>query len=168
MKCPFCGATDQIQVIDSRDTSDGSAIRRRRHCGACERRFTTYERVEELIPAVVKRDGRREPYSREKLLKGVEAACQKRKIPLEQIDNLLDEVERVLIETGEREIDSVRIGEEVMARLKNLDAVAYLRFASVYRSFNDITEFAREVEAIAKKSNERRKPTRDAPDPTTR
>ena len=147
MKCPHCGAIDN-RVVDSRMSRDGHVIRRRRECSVCNRRFTTYERVEESIPLVVKTEGRRELYDRAKVLRGLERACEKRPIQLDQLEQLVDDLERGLIEGGEREVDSSVIGERVMSRLRELDEVAYVRFASVYRSFMDIDEFMQELSAL--------------------
>ena len=147
MRCPFCHDPEN-KVIDSRESQEGSVIRRRRECLACSRRFTTYERVEELLPLIVKKDGRREAYDREKLLSGLKKACEKRPVSMEQLEGLADEVERQLQELGEKEVPSSRIGEELMSRLQELDEVAYVRFASVYRSFRDIAEFMSELKEL--------------------
>ena len=147
MRCPFCQDPEN-KVIDSRESQEGSVIRRRRECLACSRRFTTYERVEELIPLIVKKDGRREAYDREKVLAGLKKACEKRPVSTEQLEQTLDDLERKLQETGEKEVPSSRVGEEVMRRLQDLDEVAYVRFASVYRSFRDITEFMSELKEL--------------------
>ncbi|MBI1948061.1 MAG: transcriptional repressor NrdR [Deltaproteobacteria bacterium] len=147
MKCPFCTSVDN-GVVDSRETEDGHAIRRRRSCTACSRRFTTYERVEEQALVVVKKDGSRAPFDRQKLLGGVRRACEKRPVPTARIQQLIADIERRAQELGEREIASRWIGEQVMAALRELDEVAYVRFASVYRSFRDVEEFARELEAL--------------------
>lgn len=147
MKCPHCGAIDN-RVVDSRMSRDGQVIRRRRACNACERRFTTYERVEESVPLVVKKEGRRELYDRAKVLRGLERACEKRSIDLDQLEQLVDDLERGLIESSEREVDSSCIGEQVMARLREIDEVAYVRFASVYKSFKDIDEFMKELSVL--------------------
>ncbi len=144
MKCPFCGHLEN-RVIDSRLSNNGEVTRRRRECEQCTRRYTTYERIEDLLPTIVKRDGRRELFDRRKVVQGVRAACSKRPISLEQIDAIAESVERELQEAGEREIPSTRVGEKVMDRLRELDAVAYVRFASVYRKFRDIDDFAQEV-----------------------
>ena len=144
MKCPFCGHLEN-RVIDSRLSNNGEVTRRRRECEQCTRRYTTYERIEDLLPSIVKRDGRRELFDRRKVVQGVRAACSKRPISLEQIDSIAESVERELQEAGEREIPSTRVGEKVMDRLRELDAVAYVRFASVYRKFRDIDDFAQEV-----------------------
>jgi transcriptional repressor NrdR len=149
VRCPYCGKIDN-SVLDSRLSREGAAIRRRRRCDHCKRRFTTYERIEELLPAVVKKDGRREPYDRAKVLSGVHKALEKRPVPAEDAERLVDEVERMLIEKGEREVPSTQVGEEVMRRLRDLDQVAYVRFASVYRSFQDVGEFMDELKALVK------------------
>lgn len=144
MRCPFCQEPD-TRVIDSRLTDEGAAVRRRRECPRCGRRFTTYERVEEIPLMVVKKDGRREPFSRQKVLAGVMKACQKRPIPMERIEELVSRVERAVRALGEPEVSSRFIGERVMAELRELDPVAYVRFASVYREFQDVTGFVAEV-----------------------
>jgi len=147
MRCPFC-STDDTRVLDSRDSNEGAVIRRRRECEACKRRFTTYERVDELNPLVIKKDGRREGFDRDKLLMGLKKACEKRPVSVEQLEAIITQIERKLQETGEKEIPSKMIGEEVMRRLPSLDEVAYVRFASVYRSFRDIAEFMDELKEI--------------------
>ncbi len=148
MKCPFCAQQDN-KVIDSRLSKEGQVIRRRRHCDKCSRRFTTYERIEEIMPLVVKKDGRREAFDRQKIVQGVKLACQKRPVSSEQIDQLVEAVERKLQELGEREVATTAIGDIVMKLLQELDAVAYVRFASVYRSFQDIGEFMSELRDLA-------------------
>jgi transcriptional repressor NrdR len=148
MRCPFCGHVED-RVVDSRETQDGQATRRRRECLACQRRFTTYERIEEVLPAVVKKDGRREAFDRAKILHGLERACQKRPVSAEQIQALASAVERQLQESGEKEVPSRTIGEALMARLRELDPVAYVRFASVYRSFEDVGDFMSELAGLA-------------------
>ncbi len=140
MKCPFCEYID-TKVIDSRLAKEGDIIRRRRECDQCLKRFTTYERVEETLPLVVKKDGRREPFDRNKLVNGLLKACEKRPVSMDQIQKTVDRIEAHLIEKSEKEIPSSVLGEEVMNELKSLDDVAYVRFASVYRSFKDIGEF---------------------------
>lgn len=147
MKCPFC---DQLEnrVIDSRLSKDGHAIRRRRECTDCKRRFTTYERVEISIPLVVKKDGRREHFDRDKLKSGIMKACEKRKVPVDEIERFVDELERSIQEQGDREIPSETIGLKVMEYLRDLDDVAYVRFASVYRSFKDLKEFMSELQDL--------------------
>lgn len=136
--------------MDSRLGKEGDLIRRRRECGRCGRRFTTYERIEEYLPSVVKKDGRREPFDRLKILVGMRKACEKRPVSVEVIEGTVDRIERSLLERGEREVPSSAIGEAVCAALHDLDAVAYVRFASVYRSFEDIGEFMKELEDLLK------------------
>ena len=147
MKCPFCLAPD-TRVVDSRPSQDGRAIRRRRECTACSKRFTTYERVEEFQPLVIKKDGRREPFNRTKIIEGILKACEKRPIGLDQIENFVQELERDIQEKGEREIPSSRIGERIMARLKEWDDVAYVRFASVYKQFKDLNAFMEQLKEL--------------------
>ncbi len=152
MKCPFCADFDN-KVIDSRDSKEGQVIRRRRECLHCGRRFTTYERVEEILPQVVKKDGRREAYDRAKVLAGLQHATRKRPVSAEQIEQIVESVEQKLIEMGEKEVPSSVIGEELMRQLQAIDEVAYVRFASVYRSFKDLGEFMSELkDLIAEKS----------------
>jgi transcriptional repressor NrdR len=148
MRCPFCAHVED-RVVDSRETQDGQATRRRRECLSCGRRFTTYERIEEVLPAVVKKDGRREAFDRAKILHGLERACQKRPVAAEQIQALASAVERRLQECGEKEVASRTIGEALMAGLRELDPVAYVRFASVYRSFEDVGDFMSELAGLA-------------------
>lgn len=150
MKCPSCGNLDN-KVIDSRLAEGGEATRRRRECVSCGRRYTTYERVEEALPLIVKKDGRREAWDRRKLLQGLERACQKRPVSAEARDATADAIERELRESGEREIPSSVIGEKVMAHLRELDQVAYVRFASVYRQFDDIGEFLDELHRLTQR-----------------
>ncbi len=147
MRCPYCSSTDN-KVVDSRIGKEGDTIRRRRECLKCERRFTTYERVEEVLPLVIKKDGRREPFDRMKILSGLRKACQKRPVSEGSLENTVSEIEKILQEKGLKEIPSSIIGEEVMERLHGLDEVAYVRFASVYRSFKDINEFMTELKDI--------------------
>lgn len=147
MKCPFCGSFDN-KVVDSRLTREGEIIRRRRGCEVCSRRFTTYERVEELLPLVLKRDGRREAFDRVKVLTGVQRACEKRPVSVEVVEGLVDRVERSLQERGDKEVPSSVIGELIMNELHHIDDVAYVRFASVYRQFKDLSEFMAEVNQI--------------------
>ncbi|MFZ3136648.1 MAG: transcriptional regulator NrdR [Thermodesulfovibrionales bacterium] len=147
MKCPFCGNSED-KVIDSRTSREGSAIRRRRECLKCGKRFTSYERVEDIIPMVVKKDNRRESYDREKILTGLKKACEKRPIGMETLEGITDSIEKKLIGLGVKEIQSTWIGEEVMSSLRELDKVAYVRFASVYRQFKDINEFMNEVKIL--------------------
>lgn len=147
MKCPFCAEIDN-KVIDSRLGKDGNVIRRRRECIICNRRFTTYEHIEEIPVMIVKKDGRREVFSREKLRSGLQKACQKRDISVNVIDEFLDELERDLREAGEKEVSSNKIGEKVMAKLHEIDDVAYVRFASVYREFKDVNDFVSELKNL--------------------
>jgi transcriptional repressor NrdR len=150
MRCPFCSHGEN-SVVDSRLGRDSVVIRRRRECESCKKRFTTYERIEELLPNIVKKDGRREPFDRKKVVAGITKACEKRPISQEAIEQLVDKVETRLQEMGETEIPSPIIGEEVMKLLVALDQVAYIRFASVYRSFKDIAEFMNELEGLKQK-----------------
>ena len=147
MRCPFC-KRDDSKVLDSRESAEGTVTRRRRECLSCHKRFTTYERVEELMPLVVKKDGRREPYDREKLISGLQKAVEKRPVSMDQLEALVADVEARVLERGEKEVPSSLIGEEVMRRLRALDQVAYVRFASVYRSFRDIEEFMDELKGL--------------------
>ena len=147
MQCPMCRAPD-TRVVDSRLGKDGDAIRRRRHCDGCGHRFTTYERVELSLPAVVKKDGRRQPFDRAKIVSGLTRACEKRPVSTDTIEQLATQIERQIMERGESEITSREIGEAVMSALHDLDAVAYVRFASVYRDFRDVHEFMRELEEL--------------------
>jgi transcriptional repressor NrdR len=150
MKCPFCSFAD-TRVIDSRPDKDGAAIRRRRECESCARRFTTHERVEEVVfPLIQKKDGRREPYDRGKVFAGMKKACEKRPVSVETIDKMVERLESRLLESGEKEVGSTMIGEWIMNELHEVDEVAYVRFASVYRSFRDITEFMSELQELLK------------------
>ena len=148
MRCPFCSHQDS-KVIDSRVSTAGDVIRRRRECEGCARRFTSRERVEDVLPLVVKKDGMREPFDREKVLRGVRLACNKRPVAMERIEGFIDELERELIEGEAKEVPSQEIGERVMKLLRELDEVAFVRFASVYRSFRDIDEFRSELDKMA-------------------
>ena len=147
MKCPFCRHLEN-KVIDSRMSKDGSVIRRRRECLGCQRRFTTHERIEEIMPMVIKKDGGREPFDRNKILGGIQKACQKRPISAEDMEATVSRIEEFLQEKGEKEIPSSVIGEKIMQELHALDEVAYVRFASVYRSFKDLTDFMSEVKEL--------------------
>jgi transcriptional repressor NrdR len=147
MKCPYCSLLDN-KVIDSRLSKDGRTIRRRRECLKCERRFTTYERLDEILPMVVKKDGRREPFNRDKIIEGIKKSCQKRPVSMTQIEEFVDSLEVYFQELGKKEIESKEVGERVMQSLKDWDEVAYVRFASVYRQFKDISEFMSELEEI--------------------
>ncbi|MDK3156678.1 transcriptional regulator NrdR [Kamptonema cortianum] len=148
MKCPKCGCQDD-KVIDSRTSREGDVIRRRRECLNCAHRYTTYEQVEKDALFVMKRDGRREKFDRSKLLKGIEIACQKRPVSTDQIERLVDEIHDVINNEHEREVPSTEVGELLMAKLREIDEVAYVRFASVYRSFRDINEFISEVNNLS-------------------
>ncbi len=150
MKCPFCGEIDN-KVIDSRLSKDGNAVRRRRECIVCTRRFTTYEHIEEVAVMIIKKDGRREVFSREKIRTGIKKACEKRNISVHVIDQFIDELERDLRETGEKEIPSHDIGEKIMTKLHVLDDIAYVRFASVYREFKDVNDFVDELKTLLNK-----------------
>ena len=147
MKCPYCGSK-QNRVIDSRESKGGESIRRRRECEDCSKRFTSYERVEEILYMVVKKDGRRERYDRGKILGGLLKAAQKRPIPITELETVADEIEGILAERPEKEISSTEVGTYIMDSLKRLDKVAYVRFASVYREFKDIGEFVEEVKSL--------------------
>jgi transcriptional repressor NrdR len=147
MKCPACGAIDD-RVIDSRLAKDNTVIRRRRQCLNCKKRFTTYESIEEILPFVIKKDGRREAFDRRKIVEGVRRACEKRPVSIDRIESVADALEQELIERPEKEISVTYIGERVMEQLKNIDDIAYVRFASVYRSFRDIEEFVREIKEL--------------------
>jgi len=151
VKCPFCGSVD-TQVLDSRASEEGDSIRRRRRCTACDRRFTTYERIELLMPAVVKRNGSRSEYSGAKLRASMALALRKRPVSTEHMDAAVLRIEEVLLTSGQREVSTEHLGELVMAELKKLDKVAYVRFASVYKSFEDIDEF---VDAIREMQGQR-------------
>ena len=155
MKCPFCGDFDN-KVVDSRLSGESDVIRRRRECLGCGRRFTTYERVEDILPMVIKKDGRREPFDRNKILSGIQIACQKRPISVAVLEEMADRIEKVLQEKGDKEIKSSTIGETVMQELHDLDEVAYVRFASVYRSFKDINEFMAELKDLLNEEETRR------------
>ena len=149
MRCPFCGHLED-RVIDSRSGGAGEVIRRRRECEGCSRRFTTYERIEEILPTVVKKDGRREPFDRTKLVKSLRIACTKRPVSADRLDALVDSIEREIQEAEGREVRAAELGERVMRHLRALDAVAYVRFASVYRSFGDATAFLDELGRLVK------------------
>jgi len=147
MKCPFCGY-EEDRVIDSRPTDEGTAIRRRRECSKCLRRFTTYEKVESIPLMVIKKDKTRQPFNREKILNGLLRACEKRPVSINELEKLVEEIETQILNSLQREITSKDIGEMVMAKLKNLDEVAYVRFASVYRQFKDINTFMDELRKL--------------------
>ena len=147
MKCPFCGHLE-TQVVETRVSEDADFIRRRRQCGACEKRFTTYERPDVNFPAIVKKDGRRIPYTRSKILDSMNLALRKRPVSTEQIDTAIERIEEKILNLGVREVQSTRLGELVMRELKKLDKVAYVRFASVYRSFEDLDDFKNLVDEV--------------------
>jgi transcriptional repressor NrdR len=149
MRCPFCQAGED-KVIDSRTSKDGIEIRRRRECLGCDRRYTTYERIEESLPVVVKRDQRREPFDRNKIEKGLKRAIGKRPVPADAIAELAEAVERELAESGVRELTTQEIGERILPRLRELDEVSYVRYASIYRDFRDIDEFVNELSDVIK------------------
>ena len=154
MKCPFCDELED-KVVDSRMAKEGEAIRRRRECLGCKRRYTTYERVDEVLPVVVKKDGRRESFDRSKILAGLKKACEKRPISTATIEAVTDRIEKRIQEMGETEIESRIVGEELMKELHQLDQVAYVRFASVYREFKDIDQFMDELRTLAQQRRER-------------
>ena len=147
MRCPYCGNLED-RVVDSRESREGDVIRRRRECTGCERRFTSYEKIEEQPFTVVKRDQRREPYNREKLMRGLEIACIKRPIPRGDIDAIADDIERMMQDSSAREIGSDELGSFIMKRLRALDRIAYVRFASVYRRFQDVDQFVAELHEL--------------------
>ena len=152
MKCPFCGYSES-KVIDSRPAEEGATIRRRRECLACQKRFTTYEIIERLPLVVVKRDGSRQTFDRVKLINGMVRACEKRPVTLAQLESIADDIEQELQSSLEREVSTVAIGEMVMSRLKEVDEVAYVRFASVYRQFTDVNTFIKEIEKLIGKQD---------------
>lgn len=147
MHCPFCSA-DDTKVIDSRLVADGNSIRRRRECTTCGERFTTFEMAELVMPYVIKRDGTREPFNEDKLRRGLLRALEKRPVSAEQVESAISHIQHQLRTTGEREVPAKQVGEEVMTELKRLDAVAYVRFASVYRDFQDLSEFQEEIRRL--------------------
>ena len=147
MRCPFCGNLED-RVVDSRESREGDVIRRRRECERCERRFTSYEKIELPTFQVVKRDQRREPYDREKLMRGLQIACRKRPVPQAQLELLADSIEQAMADAAEREISTQELGTMVMDRLRDLDPVAYVRFASVYRRFEDVDAFVKELHKL--------------------
>ncbi len=149
LNCPFCGKFDS-KVIDSRPTDEGQAIRRRRECNECQKRFTTYEKIEEIPLIVIKKSGNREPFNRNKVMNGVIRACEKRPVPLKAIEHLVDDIEKQLQNEMEKEVQTEKIGNMVMDQLKDLDEVAYVRFASVYREFKDLNTFMEELTKILK------------------
>jgi transcriptional repressor NrdR len=157
MRCPFCGHTED-RVVDSRVGREGEFIRRRRECLGCHRRYTTYEYVEDVLPHVVKRDGRREPFDRQKLRGSILKACEKRSVGVQAVDDVVADIEAKLHERAEKEISSLELGDLVMERLQALDQVAYVRFASVYRQFKDISQFMDEVKGLLKAEDKVRTP----------
>ncbi|HZQ44282.1 MAG TPA: transcriptional regulator NrdR [Acidobacteriaceae bacterium] len=156
MKCPYCGFT-QDKVIDSRESKDADSIRRRRECERCTKRFTTYERLDEIPYMVVKKDGRREKFDRQKLLAGLLHSCQKRTVSVAQMQSIVDAAEAFVVDSPERERSTTDIGELIMQRLKEIDTVAYIRFASVYRDFKDVNEFKEELEGLLRAKDTRPK-----------
>ena len=151
MRCPHCGHGDQ-SVIDTRDAKEGREVRRRRECQKCAKRFTTYERIEDKMPSIVKKDNRREPFDREKILSGLRTACKKRPVSASRIEKIADKVEHMLGERGDKEVPSALVGEVIMKELHALDEVAYVRFASVYRQFRDAEEFMKEITSLLKEN----------------
>jgi transcriptional repressor NrdR len=149
VQCPFCNHLEN-KVVDSRLSKEGEAIRRRRECLSCQRRFTTYERIEDMLPSVIKKDGRREPFDRQKILQGLKKACEKRPISVDALEAVVERIEKKIQELGKSEVPSQLIGEEVMKELHELDQVAYVRFASVYREFKDLSEFMNELKELLK------------------
>ncbi len=147
MRCPNCEA-EETRVIDSRSSKDGYVVRRRRVCEECKGRFTTYEKIEQMLPMVTKKDQRRELFAREKITRGIMQACQKRPVSIEQVEQIADEIERLVSERSEREVESQQIGAWVMEKLRDVDQVAYVRFASVYREFRDVEEFMTELRGL--------------------
>ena len=147
MKCPYCGYEDD-RVIDSRPTEEGTAVRRRRECSKCQKRYTTYEKVESLPLIVIKKDKTRQPFNREKIINGILRACEKRPVSLDDVEKIVNEIESQLYNSLQREVTTKDIGEMVMVKLKNLDEVAYVRFASVYRQFKDINTFMDELRKL--------------------
>ncbi len=147
MKCPYCGFT-QDRVVDSRESKEADSIRRRRECESCNKRFTTYERIDEIPYMVVKKDGRREKFDRQKVLSGLLHACQKRPVSAAKLEQIVDETEAYVVDSSERERSTTEVGELIMSRLKDIDTVAYIRFASVYRDFKDVREFKQELEEL--------------------
>ena len=149
MKCPFCGFIED-KVVDSRESREGDSIRRRRECLRCERRFTSYERIDEIPYMVIKKDGRREPFDRNKVMAGLLRACEKRPVPSSKLDGIVNSIEKYVQESPERERPTSKIGEMIMRRLKELDKVAYVRFASVYLEFEDVSEFMHELKSLVR------------------
>ena len=159
MKCPFCGFEND-KVVDSRESKEGESIRRRRECLKCEKRFTTYERIDEIPYMVVKKDGRREKFERQKILGGLLRACEKRPISMGKMEQIVNEVEQYVIDSPERERTASELGEQIMNSLKQIDKVAYIRFASVYRDFKDVGEFHSELESLLNSKEDKAKPVK--------
>lgn len=156
MHCPFCGA-DDTKVIDSRLVAEGDSVRRRRECLTCGERFTTFETAELVMPRIVKRDGTREPFDEGKLRRGLTRALEKRPVSIEQIDSAVNRIMHNLRSTGERELPSLKVGEQVMQELRGIDGVAYVRFASVYRDFQDVSEFEKEIKSLTRDTQNQQK-----------
>ncbi len=156
MKCPYCGFA-QDRVVDSRESKDADSIRRRRECEGCNKRFTTYERIDEIPYMVVKKDGRREKFDRQKVLNGLLHACSRRPVPASRLGEIVDETEAFVVDSAERERSTSEVGELIMARLKDIDTVAYIRFASVYRDFKDVREFKAELEELLSGKDHKKK-----------
>ena len=156
MKCPYCGFT-QDRVVDSRESKEADSIRRRRECEGCNKRFTTYERIDEIPYMVVKKDGRREKFDRQKVLSGLLHACEKRPVPAGKLGQIVDETEAFVVDSPERERSTAEVGELIMTRLKEIDTVAYIRFASVYRDFKDVREFKQELEELLSGKDQKRR-----------
>lgn len=152
MKCPFCSSSES-KVVDSRSSQDSRAIRRRRECLSCHERFTTYERIEEFQPMVVKKDGRRESFDRRKIVEGIIKACEKRPVSMDEVDTFVSDLEKEIQDRGEREVESRFIGERVMSKLRTWDDVAYVRFASVYKQFKDLNEFMDQLQELLSESS---------------
>ncbi len=149
MRCPFCAAEDD-KVVDTRPSDRGDVIRRRRECTGCQRRFTTHERLEDVLPLIIKKDGRREPFDRAKVLAGLQLACQKRAVATDTLEKTVDQIERTLQELGEREVPSSKIGDAVLAALRTVDDVAFVRFASVYLPIRDVGDLLNEVQRLVR------------------
>ncbi|MEC4678212.1 MAG: transcriptional regulator NrdR [Nitrospirota bacterium] len=162
MHCPFCISFDD-KVVDSRLSKEGETIRRRRECLKCKRRFTTYERIEENLPMLVKKDGRREPFDRQKIFSGLTKACEKRPVSIDQLESVVTRIEKAIQERGVNEVESRIVGEEVMRQLHILDQVAYVRFASVYREFKDVNQFMSELKNLLNDSGQEKKAGRVSP-----
>mgnify|MGYP000744797079 CR=1 FL=1 len=162
MHCPFCSSFED-KVVDSRLSKEGETIRRRRECLKCQRRFTTYERIEENLPMLVKKDGRREPFDRQKIFSGLTKACEKRPVSIDQLESVVTRIEKAIQERGVNEVESRIVGEEVMRQLHILDQVAYVRFASVYREFKDVNQFMSELKNLLNDSGQEKKTGRISP-----